>query len=312
MHASSSTQRQIGPMPPPSEVQPHVSPATTSFPSRRSEKTCGPRRPVAVAGRVGNSPNSEQPRRDFSHLQADAESSLPTTCIETKTGKRGQEALSPCEQRVRRSSRCGAGGAGAGRVSVWPRGRTRDPRPPPPPARSTLPPTPAEPQGIFNQRRDPNLLSPQSPFVAWAGVVSHRPFLSGVTVLRGALENPLEPRWSPACLHRVAQLGFPVGIRVDRSSRQRGSPPCSCRGFRLAGRRSHLAISEATVTPAGGSSASAVRRAQTAEGWGRGRSPGRRLHAAFLSAALPGTGTGCCCWLAGSGRGGSRSSGGFH
>lgn len=230
---------------------------------------------MAVAGRVGNSPNSEQPRRDFSHLQADAESSLPTTCIETKTGKRGQEALSPCEQRVRRSSRCGAGGAGAGRVSVWPRGRTRDPRPPPPPARSTLLPTPAEPQGIFNQRRDPNLLSPQSPFVAWAGVVSHRPFLSGVTVLRGALENPLEPRWSPACLHRVAQLGFPVGIRVDRSSRQRGSPPCSCRGFRLAGRRSHLAISEATVTPAGGSSASAVRRAQTAEGWGRGRSPGR-------------------------------------
>lgn len=138
-----------------------------------------------------------------------------------------------------------------------------------------LPPTPAEPQGIFNQRRDPKLLSPQSPFVAWASVVSHRPFLSGVTVLRGALENPLEPRWSPACLHRVAQLGFPVGIRVDRSSRQRGSPPCSCRGFRLAGRRSHLAISEATVTPAGGSSASAVRRAQTAEGWGRGGSPGR-------------------------------------
>lgn len=179
------------------------------------------------------------------------------------------------------SSRCGAGGAGAGRVSVWPRGRTRDPRPPPPPARSMLPPTPAEPQGIFNQRRDPNLLSPQSPFVAWAGVVSHRPFLSGVTVLRGALENPLEPRWSPACLHRVAQLGFPVGIRVDRSSRQRGSPPCSCRGFRLAGRRSHLAISEATVTPAGGSSASAVRRAQTA-GQGMGAWQVSRPAGAFM------------------------------
>lgn len=132
-----------------------------------------------------------------------------------------------------------------------------------------LPPTPAEPQGIFNQRRDPKLLSPQSPFVAWASVVSHRPFLSGVTVLRGALENPLEPRWSPACLHRVAQLGFPVGIRVDHSSRQRGSPPCSCRGFRLAGRRSHLAISEATVTPAGGSSASAV-RPQGTDGRGMG------------------------------------------